>query len=109
LRFAKELIREEEVSEAEISAFQRRLRGGLELSPSVGGRVAEPPDDRVESLVRKAVEQVLRNVSESVVPELTRVIVDVASQRIEQLVQRVVPDLAESAIKREIERLQKGT
>ena len=68
---------------------------------------AEASDARLESLVRKAVEQVLNNISESVVPELTRTIVQVASERIEKMVQQVVPELAESAIKREIERLQK--
>ena len=105
--YPKELIKEGKVSEEELNAFQKRLSAEFETSLSQTDRAAEPPDVHVEELVREAVEHILQNVSESVVPELTKAIVQVASSRIERLVQRVVPDLAESAIKREIERLQK--
>jgi CheY-like chemotaxis protein len=106
--YPEELIKEGEVSEEELSAFQKRLSAEFETSSSQTDLSAETPDVQVEELVRKAVEHILQNVSESVVPELTKAIVQVASSRIEKLVQRVVPDLAESAIKREIKRLQKG-
>ena len=102
-----ELIMEEEVSEEEVDAFQKRLSSDFEVLEPMADEDAEASDARLESLVRKAVEQVLNNISESVVPELTRTIVQVASERIEKMVQQVVPELAESAIKREIERLQK--
>ena len=106
--YPKELIKEGEVSEEELNAFQKRLSAEFETSLSQTEQTAEPPPDvHVEELVREAVEHILQNVSETVVPELTKAIVQVASSRIERLVQRVVPDLAESAIKREIERLQK--
>jgi len=104
----KELIKEGKVSEEELSAFQKRLSAEFETSLSQADLAAEAPDVDVEEQVRKAVEHILQNVSESVVPELTKAIVQVASSRIEELVQRVVPDLAESAIKREIEKLQQG-
>jgi CheY-like chemotaxis protein len=106
--YPRELINEGRVSEEELSAFQKRLRSDFERSSAHRDLSGEASDIPVESVVRRAVEHILENVSESVVPELTKAIVQVASSRIEELVQRVVPDLAESAIKREIERLQKG-
>lgn len=105
--YPRELIKEEQVSEEEVDAFQKRLSADLEDSESRVDVVVGAPDERIESLVRKAVEQVLNGISESVIPELTRTIAEVTSERIEKVVQQVVPELAESAIKREIERLQK--
>jgi CheY-like chemotaxis protein len=105
--YPNELIKEGDVSEKEVDAFQKRLTADLEDLESDADVAAEAPDERIESLVRKGVEQVLNNLSESVIPELTKTLVQVASERIEKVVQRVVPELAESAIKKEIERLQK--
>ncbi len=104
----RELIREEHVSDQEINEFQKRLLGDREESESGAGVVSEPSDERIESVVQKAVEQVLKSISENLIPELSKTLVKVASERIEKVVQEVVPDLAEGAIKREIERLQKG-
>jgi hypothetical protein len=105
--YPSELIKEGDVSEEEVDAFQKRLTADLEDLESDADVAAEASDERIESLVRKGVEQVLNNLSESVIPELTRTLVQVASERIEKVVQRVVPELAENAIKKEIERLQK--
>jgi CheY-like chemotaxis protein len=105
--YPSELIREEEVSAAEIHAFQRRLSGDAKTHESEGAASTAASDKRIESLVRNGVEQVLANLSKSVIPELTKTIVRVASDRIEKVVQEVVPELAETAIRKEIERLQR--
>ena len=107
--YPRELIKEEHVSEEEIDAFQKRLSGDFEVSESDTDAVPEPSDEGVESMVQKAVEQVLKSISESLIPELSKTLVQVASERIEKVVQEVVPDLAEGAIKKEIEKLQKGS
>jgi CheY-like chemotaxis protein len=103
-----ELIKEEHVSEEEIVAFQKRLSTDHDASELEAKTAPGVSDERVETLVREAVEEVLKNVSESVIPELSRTILRVAAERIEKVVQEVVPGLAESAIKKEIEKLQKG-
>ncbi|NIQ38893.1 MAG: response regulator [Proteobacteria bacterium] len=104
-----ELIKEEHVSEEEIAAFQKSLSTDHDASELEVKTAAGVSDERVEALVREAVEEVLKNVSESVIPELSRAILQVASERIEKVVQEVVPELAEGAIKKEIEKLQKGS
>jgi CheY-like chemotaxis protein len=101
-----ELIKEEEVSEEELDAFQKRLSADFDDLESPTGEAARASDERIESLVRQGVEQVLNDLSESVIPELTRTLVQVASERIEKVVQQVVPELAESAIRKELERLR---
>ncbi|NIO05169.1 MAG: response regulator [Proteobacteria bacterium] len=103
-----ELIKEEPVSVEEIEAFQKRLSSDQDVVESTPEAVTEPSGDRIESLVRNAVEEALRRISESVIPELSKRIIQVASERIEEVVQEVVPELAEGAIKREIEKLQRG-
>ena len=105
----KELIKEEYVSEEELDAFQKRLASDHETLESTADVPVETSDDQVESLVRTAVERVVNKASQSVIPELTKAIVEVASARIEKVVQQIVPELAEGAIKKEIEKLQKGS
>jgi CheY-like chemotaxis protein len=101
-----ELIKEEEVSEEELDAFQKRLSADFDDLESPTDEAAGASDERIESLVRQGVEQVLNDLSESVIPELTKTLVQVASKRIEKVVQQVVPELAESAIRKELERLR---
>ena len=101
-----DLIREDHVSKEEVDAFQKRLSTDSEAS-GLKAAVAEISSaDQIESQVRTGVEEVLKNISDSVIPELTRAIVRVASDRIEEVVQRIVPELAEGAISKELERLK---
>ncbi len=106
--YPSELIKEEPVSAEEIEAFQKRLSSDQDVIEATSEAVTEPSGDRIEPLVRNAVEEALRKISESVIPELSKRIIQVASERIEEVIQEVVPELAEGAIKREIEKLQKG-
>ncbi len=106
--YPSELIKEEPVSAEEIEAFQKRLSSDQDVIETTTEAVTEPSGDRIESLAGNAVEEALRKISESVIPELSKRIIQVASERIEEVVQEVVPELAEGAIKREIEKLQKG-
>ncbi|MBW2121460.1 MAG: hypothetical protein JRH07_06380, partial [Deltaproteobacteria bacterium] len=97
----------EDVTEEEVDEFQRQLSSDFEDSEPKVAPVEGKPDERIESLVRRTVEQIFSGISDRVIPELTKSIVRVASERIEEVIQQVVPELAENAIKKEIERLQK--
>ncbi len=97
------------MSEEEITAFQQRLSSDQDVSESPSRMAAGRSDDQIESMVRRAVEQALKDISENVIPELSKSLVEIVSERIERVIQEVVPELAEGAIKKEIERLQKGS
>ena len=59
--YPTELIKEEHVSEEEIDTFQKRLTADSKSSETETGMAAGTPDDRIEFLVRRAVEQVVKN------------------------------------------------
>lgn len=74
-----------------------------ELSPSL-----VQLDRKIEEILTKEVQVMVQDFATRIIPEMTKHMLTLTVERIEAMVKGIVPDLAEKAIREEIERLQKG-
>ncbi len=74
-----------------------------ELSPSL-----VQLDRKIEEILTREVQVMVQDFATRIIPEMTKHMLTLTVERIEAMVKGIVPDLAEKAIREEIERLQKG-
>ncbi len=65
-------------------------------------------DRKIEETLTKEVQAMVQDFATRIIPEMTKHMITLTMERIEAMVKGIVPDLAEKAIREEIERLQKG-
>lgn len=65
-------------------------------------------DRKIEEILTKEVQVMVQDFATRIIPEMTKHMLTLTVERIEAMVKGIVPDLAEKAIREEIERLQKG-
>jgi DNA-binding response OmpR family regulator len=80
-------------------------------APKMAPEKIPPPvrlDRKIEEVIAKGVQEMTQDFINKVIPEMAAQMISLTLERIEAMVKEVVPDLAEKAIREEIQRLQKG-
>jgi hypothetical protein len=77
------------------------------ISAQGGSSPAKAFDKQMEKALAKGMQEMMGEVINKFVPEMTHHIMQLTFERIEKMVKEVLPDLAEKAIEEEIKRLQK--
>jgi CheY-like chemotaxis protein len=77
------------------------------ISAQGGPSPAKTFDKQMEKALAKGMQEMMGEVINKFVPEMTHHIMQMTFERIEKMVKEVLPDLAEKAIEEEIKRLQK--
>ncbi len=65
-------------------------------------------DRKIEETLTREVQAMVQDFATRIIPEMTKHMLTLTVERIEAMVKGIVPELAEKAIREEIERLQKG-
>lgn len=84
---------------------------GMEPPKITPEGVPLPPlrlDRNIEEVITQGVQEMMQDFINRIIPEMTTKMITLTLDRIEQMVKEVVPELAERAIREEIQRLQKG-
>lgn len=64
-------------------------------------------DRTIEEVMTREVQEMMQDFATRIIPKLTKQMITMTMERIEAMVKGIVPDLAEKAIREELERLQK--
>lgn len=95
----EETVAMEEIKEEELPA----------VAPKAIPEVPPPLirlDRTIEEVMTREVQEMMQDFATRIIPEMTKQMITVTMERIEAMVKEVVPDLAEKAIREELERLQ---